>query len=238
MNSTIYVLSQILTILTILGVIGAILYGLHHAFLRLAIPNRQDRLRWISLGLLLWLLILAVAARLHLFHQTNNILPKLLWVLLPGTFLIGVLISSKSFSSVLRMIPAAWMVKVQAFRVGTELALWLGYKGGFVPLQMTFEWLNQDIIVGLTALLAGQLFFERKLLKFQAIVWNFFGILLTINFLWLAFTSMPTKWQLFFVTPHNTILGETPFVWILGFSVPFALAMHIFCIKRLLIASD
>ncbi|NJL74651.1 MAG: hypothetical protein HC892_06050 [Saprospiraceae bacterium] len=234
MNSTIYVLSQILIILTVLGVIGAILYSLQHAFRRLAIPNRQDRLRWISLGLLLWLLILAIAARLHLFHQAGDTLPKLVWVLLPGILLIGVLTGSKSFGSVLKMIPTAWLIKIQVFRIGTEAALWLGYKGGFVPLQMTFEWLNQDIVVGLTALLAGHLFFERRLLKFQAIIWNFFGILLTINFLWLAFTSVPNKWQLFFVTPHHTILSETPFIWILGFSVPFALAMHIFCIKRLL----
>jgi hypothetical protein len=63
-----------------------------------------------------------------------------------------------------------------------ELFLWLGYRAGFVPLQMTFEWLNYDIIVGLTAPMAGFSFFgRRRYHRFQAILWNIFGMALLAN---------------------------------------------------------
>ena len=118
-----------------------------------------------------------------------------------------------------------------------EILLWLGYLGGFVPPQMTFEWLNYDIIAGLTAILAGRVFFSNgRIRRTEAIIWNIFGIVLLINILLIAALSTPSPFQLFYIEPENTFVAYFPFIWIPGFFVPFALSMHLFSLKQLWMA--
>ena len=50
-----------------------------------------------------------------------------------------------------RATPVAWLVGLQTFRIGVELALALLYHAGVVPLQMTIEGRNWDLLVGLSA---------------------------------------------------------------------------------------
>ena len=46
----------------------------------------------------------------------------------------------------------AWLIGLQVFRVAVEIFLALGYRAGFVPVQMTVEGRNWDVLTGLTAL--------------------------------------------------------------------------------------
>ena len=117
-----------------------------------------------------------------------------------------------------------------------EIFLWLGFIVGFVPPQMTFEWLNFDIIVGITALMGGYTFFgRRRYRRFEAILWNFFGIVLLINIVLIALLSAPFPFRVFMNEPVNTFVAYFPFIWIPGFIVPFAFAMHLFSLKQLIL---
>ncbi|RMF22684.1 MAG: hypothetical protein D6765_14035 [Bacteroidetes bacterium] len=135
--------------------------------------------------------------------------------------------------------PYRWLIAVQSFRLVMELMLWLGFVGGFVPWQLTFKGFNQDIIVGLTAPLAAALFFrQRQLLKFEAILWNLFGLLLLVNAVVIAVLSTPSELRVFLNEPSTAFVARWPFIWIPGFIVPFAIAMHVFSLAQLLPASD
>ena len=125
------------------------------------------------------------------------------------------------------------------FRIPMEIFLWLGFIAGFVPPQMTFEWLNFDIIVGITALMGGFTFFGRgRYRRFEAIIWNIFGILLLANIVLIAFLSAPFPFRVFMNEPANTMVAYFPFIWIPGFIVPFALAMHLFSLKQLILNKE
>jgi len=118
-----------------------------------------------------------------------------------------------------------------------ELFLWLGYRGGYVPGLMTFEGLNYDIIVGLTAPMAGMVFFGRnRYHRFQAVLWNVFGIALLLNIVAVSLMSLPeaSPLHVFDARPANRFIADFPFIWIPGFIVPFALMLHLFSLRQLM----
>ncbi len=236
MNPTLYLTCQILIFAIVFGLLGAMVFGLKYAFkkLRIKLEIRQRLVHFIILGMLLWLTILAVGAITGFFQDFASLPPRIIFAALPPIILIISLFRSRLFNVILKIIPKRWLIYVQSFRIILNLMLWVGFVGIFVPLQMTFLWLNQDIIVGLTAILAGSLFFRRRYMRWEAVLWNVFGLFLIINLVIIAFFSAPHPFQVFLNEPHNTFVANMPFIWIPGFIVPFAIAMHLFSLKQLM----
>ncbi|MEN0006204.1 MAG: hypothetical protein AAF798_18785, partial [Bacteroidota bacterium] len=181
MSDSIYLICQIGIILLTFGLVSTLLFGLRHAFFQLQIPapRRDQLIRLTAMSVLLWLAILALLAFNGFFTASANTLKRMPFVFAPPLLLIFFLLNNRSFSLLLRAIPERWLILVQSFRILMELLLWLGFLGGFIPIQMTFEWLNYDIIVGITAIMAGYVFFFRgRVRRPEAILWNLFGIIL------------------------------------------------------------
>lgn len=230
-----YLFSQFLFILLTLAIFLAILYGLRYSLQIRSIPS--DKIKKIELysafGLACWLTILGLVASTGYFQDFTVLPPRLLFAALPPVILSVVLLFSKRFSNLLRHIPPSWLVYIQSFRIVMELLLWFYFLNGMIPFQMTFEGLNYDIIVGLTALIAGNVFFKRSYRKFEVFIWNIFGLLLLSNIVLIAVLSTPSPFQVFKNEPANTFIAYFPFVWLIGFIVPFAFAMHLFSIRQL-----
>ncbi|MEM1322480.1 MAG: hypothetical protein AAGG75_19610 [Bacteroidota bacterium] len=231
-----FLLSQILLILLVVVLLGTIVYGLRYAFSKKAIaPRRQSLLvNYIAFGLCFWLAFLATLAYSGFFENFETLPPRILVALVPPLVLIVVLMFSPSFGAILKMIPPAWLVYIQSFRIIVEIILWLGFIAGAIPFQMTFEGFNYDIVAGVTALMAGFLFFGRgRLLRFEALIWNISGLTLLINILVIAVLSTPSPIRIFFNEPANTVVAFFPFIWLPGFLVPLAFAMHLFSLRQL-----
>ncbi len=238
MNASYYFVAQSIIFILVLGLLAVMLYSLKFAFKKIRIKEnkRKQLLTFIGLGFFFWLAILAILSFLDFFQHFDSLPPRLFIAFLPPLVLLVFLLFSRFFTLILKIIPKSWLIYVQSFRILVEGMLWLGFLGGFVPSQMTFYWLNQDIIVGLTALLGGHLFFrEGWYLRFEAIIWNIFGILLLFNFFAIALLSTPSPFRVFLNEPANTFVANFPFIWIPGFIVPFAFAMHVFSLKQLLL---
>jgi len=236
MNATLYLICQILVTCIVLGLVTALAMGFRYALRRLHLPERRRKLYLLftTLGLICWLAILAVLASEDFFRDFRALPPRILVAILPPVVLIVVLLFSRFFKLILEVIPESWLLYIQSFRVFMELALWLGFLGGFVPFQMTFEGFNQDIIVGITAGMAGFVFFGRgRYRRLEAFIWNIFGIALLSNIVTIAFLSTPSPFRVFTNEPANTFVANVPFIWIPGFIVPFALAMHLFSLRQL-----
>jgi hypothetical protein len=237
MVDSIYFVCQIGIMLLAFGLLSMLLFGLRFAYHQLRVPPARRRrfLQLVVVGILFWLAILAVLAFGDFFWDTSNSLLRMPFVFIPPLVAILLLLGSRSFARLLRVIPGRWLITVQGFRVLMELLLWLGFLGGFIPAQMTFEWLNYDIIVGVTALFAGYVFFFRgRPRRPEAILWNVFGIILLLNVPIIGLLSAPSPVQVFLAKPDSSFIFNVPFIWIPGFIVPFALAMHLFSLKQLL----
>jgi hypothetical protein len=238
MNASYYFATQLIVLFLVLGLLAALLYGLKFAFkkIRIKANKRKKLLTFIGLGFFFWLAVLAILSFLDFFQHFKSFPPRLFIAFLPPLAILILLLFSRLFTLILKIIPKSWLIYIQSFRIVMELMLWLGFLGGFVPLQMTFHWLNQDIIVGLTALLAGHLFFrEGWYLRFEAVIWNIFGMLLLFNIFAIALLSTPSPFRVFMDEPASTFVANFPFIWIPGFIVPFAFAMHLFSLKQLLL---
>ncbi len=233
---TLYLIIQIFLVLLTFSLLYFLIRGLKFAFSRLEFsPSKQRNLLYFtSFGLTCWLGILATLSFLGVFEDFQSIPPRIGIAVMPAMVLIIILLFSKAFSKVISQIPPAWLIYIQSFRIIMEIILWMGFIAEFIPFQMTFEGFNQDIIVGFTALLGGFVFFGKgRFRRFEAFIWNLFGIILLINIVAISTLSTPSPFRVFFNEPANTFMAHFPFIWIPGFIVPFALAMHLFSIKQI-----
>jgi hypothetical protein len=124
---------------------------------------------------------------------------------------------------------------LQVFRVFVEIVLWLLFIENLLPVQMTFEGRNFDILAGITSIFAS-LFLIKS--KHWMIVWNIIGLILLINIVSIAVLSMPTFLQVFHNEPSNTIVTKFPYILLPTFLVPLAYTLHFLSLKKLFMKSN
>lgn len=126
-----------------------------------------------------------------------------------------------------------YVVAIQTFRLPLELIfVWL-LRLDLLPIQMTIEGRNPDMLVGITAPLIAYFGYHKKILpKWVLIGWNMLGLVFLFNIVTVAILSAPTNFQVFTNLPHNTLVLLFPYMFIPFFLVPLALFGHIFALKR------
>jgi hypothetical protein len=214
-----------------------ILLGLSRALTRLGHTNSRVPL-FTALGVLVWLSLLAFLAVAGFFARFEVLPPRFAFAVLPPVLFILFLAGSGRVTRLLAALPAGWLIGAQGFRIAVEVVLWLLFLDGLVPVQMTFEGLNFDILVGLTGPVVA-LYLSRNPARRTAVgvVWNILGLALLVNIVVIAILSTPTPFRFFMNEPANTIIAQWPFIWLPGFVVPMAFLLHVFSLKQLLAGS-
>lgn len=182
-----------------------------------------------------WMLLSSVLALSGFLQNFQNLPPRFVLVFIPPLFLMVFLLRSPRISALLHKVPAHWLVYAQSFRIPMEICLWLLFLGGHIPVQMSFEGRNFDVLAGITAIPAGYLIQKyggknKKLI----LTWNILGLLLLCNIVTIALLSTPSRLRLFMNDPANTIIAHFPYVLLPAFVVPFAYFLHAFSIKKAL----
>ncbi len=231
MNIAVYIVAKLMLLLLVFGLLSTMRYAVGHTLQKMQVPlDRQKKyLNGLTLGVLVWLAILAVLALSNVLTDfKTGTLPNLLFVLFPPILFCWGLLFWPPFQSFLKKMPKTWLFYGQTYRILTDLILWLGFYGGFVPKQLTFLWLNQDYTVGVTAIVAGTIFFTKgQNRKFEATLWNIFGIILLFNQVFLGYVSLPFAQPILDTGISSLFLTDFPFVWLWGFTIPFGFALHI-----------
>lgn len=140
---------------------------------------------------------------------------------------------SRTLKEVLPHIHPVRIIRLQAFRVFVEILLWFLFLDNLLPIQMTFEGRNFDVLSGLTAPVIAFLSFRNKISKQAIIVWNLVCLGLLINIVSIAILSMPTPFRYFMNEPANTIVAEFPISWLPTFLVPLAYMLSFISIRQL-----
>jgi hypothetical protein len=123
------------------------------------------------------------------------------------------------------------LIGYQAFRILVEIFLWWGHLDGMVPVQLTWEGRNFDLLTGVTAPIVAWLYWRNNVSRLMVHIWNLAGLALLINVVSVAALSMPTPFQYF--RPANFFVAEAPFVWLPLFLVQSALFGHVALMRRL-----
>jgi hypothetical protein len=183
--------------------------------------------------LITWLILLGILSTRGFFSDFSRLPPRLIIALL--TPLPGVLLfcRSKAGKQFLKSIRPQWIVYLQSFRILVELALWLGVRNGSLPVQMSFEGRNFDILAGLFAFPVGYYCFVKKNWPpVVALLYNIGGLILLLNIVTIAALSLPTPLRVFQNQPDSSLITTFPFIYLPGFLVPLAYTLHIMSIQQ------
>jgi hypothetical protein len=234
MNSTNYFIAQLLFValtLTFIGLFVRELFAGINASKALREKAGKYQFRIIA-GLVAWLLIASALSLSGILHDFSSFPPPMMIVLIfPLVSVILILIFSNTLTEILTHIPSQNLIRIQAFRVFVEILLWMLFIENLLPVQMSFEGRNFDILAGLTAPLIAYLFHRNKKVM---IGWNFIGLGLLFNIVTIAVLSFPTPFRVFMNEPANTIVAYFPIVFLPAFLVPLAYTLHFFSLKQLL----
>jgi hypothetical protein len=161
--------------------------------------------------------------------------PPFLRLFVPLSIVTGALALSPFGARLVKTLPLWGLVGFQTFRVLVELLLWRLHHSGVVPVQMTFEGDNFDLLTGLSAAVVAWLLARGRTSARVVWVWNALGLGLLLNVVAIAMLSMPTPLRVF--ASQNTIVAELPFVWIPCVMVQAALFGHILVFRSLRVAA-
>jgi hypothetical protein len=211
---------------------GATVQGLVRSLHGIRHPNYTSVLYMAILGMLSWLGGLLLLANNGFFAEFESMPPRIGLAVVVPLAVILFLTFKPSFGEMLDHIPSVTLIYFQAFRIVVEIVLWLLYKDGICPQQMTFEGWNLDIVAGITApIVAWAALGGERNHRWLAIGWNVVGMLLLLTIIGTAILSLP---QIGVFNPPNRFVAYWPMVWLPGFVAPFALMLHLFSIRQLL----
>jgi hypothetical protein len=197
-------------------------------------PGKQKRFLNTFLGIIIGWAVIVSALSLAGIMGNFEIFPFNIGPLLLIPFIAILLFTfSRSLREVLPHIHPARIIRLQVFRVFVEILLWFLFIDNLLPVQMTFEGRNFDVLSGLTAPLIAFLAFRNQLPKSVLIAWNLICLGLLINIVTVAVLSMPTPFRYFMNEPANTIVAQFPISWLPTFLVPLAYMLSFISIRQL-----
>jgi len=217
--------------------IAFIIFGLKAALKKAGWEKNQGRriLTRTILSLAAWTGLLLVLSYNGFFSHFESLPPRPALVFLIPLPIVLVIAFSKKGTQLFQSLPTQWLVSMQSFRIAVELLLLMAFLKNLLPVQMTFEGFNFDILSGILALPVGYLLSRKKSYAPQlAVAYNVIGMLLLVNILVIAVLSMPTPFRYFQNEPANTLVAQFPFILLPGILVPIAYSMHIFSLRQIL----
>ena len=187
----------------------------------------------LGVGVLVWLVVTGLAGWLGLARDFQRVPPPMFVLLLAAVVLAVVTAMSRVGSRLVAEAGIVWLIGVQAFRVAVEVFLDWGHRVDLVPVQMTFEGRNWDIVSGVSAAAVAWLAARRQAPRWLVLLWNCVGLALLLNIVVIAVLSMPTPLRRFHNEPVNSFIAYFPYIWLPTFLVQLALFGHLLVFRWL-----
>jgi hypothetical protein len=185
------------------------------------------------LSLLIWAVFVTVwslSGKMSDFHSFPfNMAPVLAVPMIAILFFVG----WKGTQPVVANLSQYDLVALQSFRFFVELLLWRLFVLNELPIQMSFEGRNWDVLTGITAVFIAYFIKRRSISRTVLIIWNLFGLGLLINIVSIAILSMPSPSRFFMNEPANTIVTHFPVSFLPAFLVPLAYGLHFLSLRKL-----
>lgn len=207
------------------------LYGVHRASKKAGMGNKP--LLYTSLGILAWLTFITIAS-LSGFLMHFGLPPRMIMVLMIPLILMLWLSLSGRLDTLLTAIPPHQILYFQSFRIAVEVLLLGMVTAQLLPVQMSWEGMNYDVLSGVLGLVAGFVVSRSKEVPLGIMLgYNIIGMLLLLTIVTIAILSMPTAIRYFQNEPSNTIVATFPFVYLPGVLVVLAYSLHILSFRQI-----
>jgi hypothetical protein len=236
MNSTFYFSTAAGFMLLTLTAFGFVLSELKSALGRISWDEQRKRsvYRRVIVILAGWTIFITIFSITGFFGDFSTFPPRLMIVLVIPLISMFMMTFSKTTRELLGGIHQRSIIRLQVFRVFVEILLWSLFIQNLLPVQMTFEGRNFDVLSGLAAPLVV-LFLVRS--RTGIIIYNLISLGLLANILAIAILSMPMPIRYFMNEPSNTIVTVFPFIWLPGLLVPLAYGLSFLSLRKLSLES-
>ena len=173
------------------------------------------------------------------FYRYSEAIPPrvVVFAVLPSMLFIGLFFGV--FRGFIGKLPLKTLTLLHVVRIPVELVLLCLYKAGQVPVYMTFEGWNFDILSGITAVLVYFLAFRNgKVNRWLLTVWNLLALGLLANIVTIAVLSFRSPMQKLAFDQPNVGVTYLPFIWLPAIVVPAVLFSHIAALYQLVISDN
>ena len=199
-----------------------------------ALKTKQKKLIIASIILSSWLIIQYTISESGFYHDLS-LPPRIpLFMIFPLFLFTIIFLNRNKKSMLLQAIPIHIPIAYQSFRAIIEWLFYSTFLQGILPVQVTFEGANYDVLLGISAIVMGIYAFRKEASKKLLILWNYIGIGIVMFAAFTFITSFyfPSIWGL-----ENSEMpqkfNQFPFLLLPSFFMPSAIFMHILSIIQL-----
>ncbi|WP_425392199.1 hypothetical protein [Ekhidna sp.] len=223
---------------TFIAIVIAVLGFIYYA-VNTAAPGRKNLTPSFVITILIgWIFLISVLTFNGYFTNLSGI-PKL--PLFVGFTIVGILLLFiwPRTRAILMDMPITTLHYLHIVRVPVEMVLWWLAVSRAIPMDMTFEGSNLDIISGISAPFAAVFMVgARSQSKIGAIIWNLIALGLLVNIVSIAIGYLP-----YFYTPTGGEVGNLgvfyfPYVLLPTFIVPAVFFSHVVALYQLIFKKD
>ena len=223
---------------TFIAIVLAVLGFLYYA-ISAATPNKRSITPSLVITLIVgWIFFVSVQTFNGYFTNLSG-LPRLpLMVAFTVAFILLCFIWPRTRTILMNM-PITTLHYIHIVRVPVEMVLWWLAVSRAIPMDMTFEGGNLDIISGISAPFAAVFMVgARSKSRIGAIIWNVIALGLLANIVQMAVGYMP-----YFYTPTGGEVANLgvfyfPYVLLPTFIVPVVLFSHLVALYQLIFKKD
>ncbi|RMG19377.1 MAG: hypothetical protein D6730_21655 [Bacteroidetes bacterium] len=194
------------------------------------LPAAKKVAAYYTAGCVLWLAYLLLLANTGWLQQLD-MPPRLpLLVVIPALGVAIYLATHPALGTTLRQLPLHVPVYIQSFRVLVELLIYGAFLEGVLPGRVTFEGLNYDILLGISALPVA-FCIQRKIMGRKGLLlWNVLGLAVLTLTVYAFITSFYfSGWP----QQHQPLQFLTlPYLLLPGVLLPFAIFYHVLSIRQ------
>lgn len=198
----------------------------------IALFNRKRKTtRYFMYGFVTWFLYLSALSN-NGFLNNFDFPPRLpILVIIPVLVILFWYSGRPYVLKTVRSVPVYFFIYIQAFRILVELLIWGGMVVGVFPKIVTFEGLNFDIYLGISAILVGYLAQTNKISKKGLLAWNIVGIVLLLFtvYLFIDFYFLGE----FQPDKFSEKFARLPYLFLPAVLMPLAIFYHTLSIRQL-----
>ena len=202
-------------------------------FTPLMILNKSDhptkRKRAYSIILTGWLIYIATLSNIG-WLEDFSFPPRVpLLIVIPAIVFTISYTSQKWFKDAIARVKDHQIIYLQSFRIFVELLIYGGFLNGLFPERSTFEGINFDILVGISAVIMGALVQSKKVKSKGILIWNIASLtILGVT----VYSFVSAYYFLNFGNGENFQFVRLPYVFLASILLPMAVFYHVISIRK------
>ncbi len=210
------------------------LFLLYRAILGSSLSKKQSNL--VLLALAIWIGVQMFLSLNDFYSASPEINPpKLPLIVAPPLIFMVFLFLNNSGVKFIESLSLRKLTLISVVRIPVEIVLYLLAYYKAIPVIMTFEGANFDILAGISAIFILAFAFKSKEINRKMLItWNIISLLLLINIIVIAVLSAPFSFQQISISQPNWAVLFFPYALLPGFIVPTVLFSHLVSLRKLL----